>query len=136
MALSKNLLRRLNRTFRTHKKKMAYKDMLLWENVSIAVSRNDENEIGPTQQEANVYVSKTARVIHVEYVHVLGTFEKRHHIMFSDIEMTTSPTRNSFLLRLEGGDEVKFIFGTEAAKNDFVESITIESSDSGNSEDS
>jgi hypothetical protein len=58
-------------------------------------------------------------------VHVVRILEKNRFIRFGDIQRTTGPTVDAIMLDLKGGEKVTFFFGTEAAKNDFYEAITI-----------
>ncbi|KAJ3622943.1 hypothetical protein MTP99_019209 [Tenebrio molitor] len=130
MALSGKLFRRINRTFRKHPRSMG--DTPVWKNISMSIRRIDN----PPSPEAEVHVVICGKYIMIEYVHVAGTVEKTRHIHFRYIEATLTPTVDSVTLALDGGEEVTFRFGTEASKREFIEAITIESSDSGNSEGS
>jgi hypothetical protein len=130
MALSGKLFRRINRTFRKYPRSMA--NTSVWENISMSVRPIND----PPSPEAEVHVVICGKYINIEYVHGEGTLEKTRHIHFPYIEATMSPTVDSITLELEGGEQVTFRFGTEASKRQFIEAITIESSDSGNSEGS
>jgi hypothetical protein len=99
-------------------------DVDVWESIYISI-RIDDNGVDSPQEEVHVDVSKKAGLIHIEYVHVVRTLEKNRYIRFGDIQQTTSPTVDTIMLDLKGGEKVTFFFGTEAAKNDFYEAITI-----------
>jgi hypothetical protein len=47
------------------------------------------------------------------------------HVDVCSTEATVSPRVDSFILVLDGGEEVTFRFGTEALKREFIEAITI-----------
>jgi hypothetical protein len=99
---------------------------MMWEEVSLSF-KPDADAHFSEEREVTVEILVKERKIVIEISNRLQYMGRYEVIPFLAIEETLSPRvpQDSHILKLEGGEQIKFKFGTRSAKDSFVEAITI-----------
>jgi hypothetical protein len=99
---------------------------MVWEEVSLS-SKPDADAHFSEEREVTVEILVKERKIVIEISNRLQYMGRYEVIPFLAIEETLSPRvpQDSHILKLEGGEQIKFKFGTRSAKDSFVKAITI-----------
>jgi hypothetical protein len=105
---------------------MARVNNMVWEEVSFS-SKPDADAHFSEEREVTVEILVKERKIVTEISNRLQYMGRYEVIPFLAIEETLSPRvpQDSHILKLEGGEQIKFKFGTRSAKDSFVKAITI-----------